>query len=82
MAAGSDEATPVGLGPTRRQGPADDFCRWCGTAAGGCDQTSCRRALDPPRHCPECGRRLRVLVTPAGVRAECRHHGEVTDGRP
>jgi hypothetical protein len=34
-------------------------------------------ALDPPRHCPECGRRLRVLVTPTSWSARCRDHGEV-----
>lgn len=53
----------------------DPFCRWCGTAAGGCDQSSCRRELDPPRSCPTCGRRLRVLVIPTGWDATCRDHG-------
>jgi hypothetical protein len=37
----------------------------------------CRRELDPPRFCPICGRRLRVLVTPVGWRANCRDHGEL-----
>ena len=65
--AGADEA------------PAPDpFCRWCGTPAGGCDQSSCARELDPPRHCPVCGGRLRVVVIPTGFRASCRTHGELT----
>ena len=80
MAHDDGEATPVTRGGTRRPSEPDAFCRWCGTAAGGCDQTSCRRQLDPPRHCPSCGRRLRVLVTPGGVRASCRDHGDVTSG--
>ena len=65
--AGADEA------------PAPDpFCRWCGQPAGGCDQVSCARELDPPRSCPTCGRRLRVVVIPTGFTATCRDHGDLT----
>jgi dethiobiotin synthetase len=32
-------------------------------------------ALDPPRFCARCGRKLRVQVAPTGHRAECRVHG-------
>ncbi|WP_208029653.1 biotin synthase auxiliary protein BsaP [Rhabdothermincola sediminis] len=53
----------------------DPWCRWCGARAGACDQAACRRALDPPRHCPSCGRRLRVVVIPTGFEATCREHG-------
>jgi len=56
---------------------ADAFCRWCGKAAGECDQVACRREFDPPRVCPTCGRRLRVLVIPTGYTATCRDHGPV-----
>lgn len=56
----------------------DPFCRWCGQPAGGCDQVSCARELDPPRSCPTCGRRLRVVVIPTGFTATCRDHGELT----
>jgi len=53
-------------------------CRWCGAAepCGG----GCRRELDPPRFCPECGRRARVLVTPLRVEATCRDHGALSAG--
>jgi hypothetical protein len=59
--------------------PADAYCRWCGKRAGAasCVGNACRRPLDPPRCCPTCGRRLRVLVIPTGVTASCREHGEV-----
>ncbi len=67
---------PVTLRATVRP---DAFCRWCGTPAGGCDQVSCRRELDPPRHCPTCGRGLRVVVIPTGFTARCRDHGIVTE---
>jgi hypothetical protein len=55
------------------------FCRWCGKSAGtpGCEGGACRRPLDPPRCCPTCGRRLRVVVIPTGVTATCRDHGDV-----
>lgn len=45
----------------------------------GCGSTTCpgcQRALDPPRFCPDCGRRLTVAVHPGGYRATCRTHGE------
>lgn len=57
----------------------DAFCRWCGSPEGTCDQVSCRRELDPPRHCPTCGRRLRVVVIPTGYRAACRDHGPLVE---
>lgn len=66
---------PVSLGVTRR--PPDPWCRWCGAPSDGADHTTCRRPLDPPRYCPTCRRRLRVLVTPNGVAASCRDHGPV-----
>jgi hypothetical protein len=34
------------------------------------------RALEPPRFCPRCGRRMRVQVLPAGWRAVCVEHGD------
>lgn len=55
---------------------SDRFCRWCGQEQGECGG-GCRRELDPPRACPRCGRRLRVLVVPTGFEATCRDHGPV-----
>ncbi|HET6793086.1 MAG TPA: hypothetical protein VFH45_01510 [Acidimicrobiales bacterium] len=51
-------------------------CTGCGRPAGEC--AGCARELDPPRFCPDCGRRLRVVVTPGGWRASCRNHGALT----
>jgi hypothetical protein len=36
---------------------------------------ACGRELDPPRFCPQCGRRLTVYVTPGFFTATCRDHG-------
>jgi hypothetical protein len=52
------------------------FCQGCGRASEECDG-SCRRLLDPPRFCEQCGRRLAVQVTPGHVEARCRDHGRV-----
>jgi hypothetical protein len=38
--------------------------------------------LDPPRFCPECGRRLTVAVHPGGYRAICRDHGDMDPSGP
>ncbi|HEX2049899.1 MAG TPA: hypothetical protein VHJ34_04605 [Actinomycetota bacterium] len=52
-------------------------CAGCGRPATECDG-SCRRPLDPPRFCAQCGRKLDVQVTPTGYRARCRRHGDAT----
>jgi hypothetical protein len=56
------------------------FCDQCGEdgAAGdhhGCDQ---RRALEPPRYCVACRRRMVVQVLPLGWSARCVEHGVTT----
>ncbi|MFL6137025.1 MAG: GNAT family N-acetyltransferase [Frankiaceae bacterium] len=58
-------------------------CDRCGgTAASGPDDghEACRaqRALEPPRYCRRCGRRLVVQVTPRGWTARCSQHGITT----
>ena len=59
-------------------------CPHCGqdlavrTEHAGCERAL---ALEPPRFCGECGRRMVVQVTPTGWRARCSRHGEVTGGR-
>ncbi len=50
------------------------FCTGCGRSAAECPG-GCRSELDPPRHCPRCGRRLVVTIVPTGVSARCRDHG-------
>jgi dethiobiotin synthetase len=52
------------------------YCSGCGRLAGDCEG-GCVSDLDPPRYCPRCGRRMAVTVTPTGVAARCRDHGEV-----
>lgn len=37
-----------------------------------------RLQLEPPRYCPECGRRLKVQVSPLAWRATCSRHGTAT----
>ena len=56
------------------------FCDHCGRPAAEGDHTSCgaARALEPPRYCPDCRRRMVVQVTPTGWTARCVEHGERT----
>ncbi|MDQ1698179.1 MAG: hypothetical protein QOG34_42, partial [Frankiaceae bacterium] len=55
------------------------FCARCGESRdrgghGECDQ---RLALEPPRHCAICGRRMVVKVTPLSWTARCSRHGVI-----
>ncbi|WP_458107275.1 biotin synthase auxiliary protein BsaP [Arthrobacter sp. R3-55] len=66
--------------------PAPPYCGHCGgeAVAGsdsptsdahqGCQQ---RLAMEPPRFCPQCRRRMKVQVTPLGWTAECSRHGRL-----
>jgi len=55
------------------------WCDRCGGALEGTPHAACRaaRALEPPRYCGECRRRMKVQVFPSGWRAGCVEHGEV-----
>ena len=53
------------------------FCVGCGRPIADCDG-ACRRPLDPPRFCDECGLKLSVQVTPTGFEATCRRHGQIS----
>lgn len=53
-------------------------CDGCGRPSTAC--AGCRWEYDPPRFCPTCGRRLAVVVSPAGHRARCKVHGQVAAG--
>jgi rRNA maturation protein Nop10 len=65
------------------------FCSWCGGETAPDDPArpadeaheKCRARLarvDPPRYCPECGRRMVVQVDPMGWTARCSRHGETS----
>jgi hypothetical protein len=53
------------------------YCDRCGEPVAGVDHTAClaARALEPPRYCPDCRRRMKVQVVPAGWTATCVQHG-------
>jgi hypothetical protein len=62
------------------------FCDRCGgeltaadrelATADRHDACAAARALEPPRYCPTCRRRLKVQVLPIGWRAVCVEHGQ------
>ncbi|MHB2022417.1 MAG: biotin synthase auxiliary protein BsaP [Mycobacteriales bacterium] len=60
---------------------AGAFCDRCGRAIreGGHERCANARALEPPRFCPVCGRRMKVQVTPLHWTALCVEHG-LTEG--
>ncbi|MBL7500736.1 hypothetical protein I6A84_11395 [Frankia sp. CNm7] len=53
------------------------YCDRCGepAATGTHDGCARARALEPPRYCPACRRRLVVQVVPTGWTAHCAEHG-------
>jgi hypothetical protein len=69
--------------------PAAAYCGHCGAARGGAqmpaspDHRRCREllALEPPRYCAECRRRMKVQVTPLGWTAQCSRHGVLVPDR-
>ncbi|MGI8665107.1 MAG: hypothetical protein ACR2N4_03620 [Jatrophihabitans sp.] len=54
------------------------FCGQCGLPVPG-EHGRCRQRVEwePPRFCPQCGRRMVVQVDPVGWRAMCSRHGEL-----
>jgi hypothetical protein len=56
------------------------YCTGCGQATAECRSGGmCRGRYEPLRYCPDCGRRLRVVIIPTGWTASCRDHGPVVD---
>lgn len=53
------------------------YCGHCGETLGGADHAVCRQrlAMEPPRYCVQCRRRMKVQVTPRGWTAACVEHG-------
>ncbi|MBA9007476.1 MULTISPECIES: biotin synthase auxiliary protein BsaP [Thermomonospora] len=58
----------------------ETYCDRCGkpSADGGHEQCRQARALEPPRYCGRCARRMVVQVTPTGWTARCVEHGILT----
>ncbi|OZV73523.1 hypothetical protein CA850_31055 [Micromonospora echinospora] len=78
MTVGDAVTRTDGTAPT---GPANGgWCDRCGEPAGARVHEPCRaaRALEPPRYCPSCRRRMKVQVLPTGWRATCVEHGALT----
>jgi len=57
------------------------YCDRCGEPASTGDHSACAaaRALEPPRYCGQCRRRMVVQVTPTGWTARCSAHGVLTN---
>ncbi len=57
--------------------PLVPWCGHCGQELTSEGHAACRRAaaLDPPRFCGQCRRRMVVQVTPTGWTAKCVEHG-------
>ncbi|MFC4145240.1 hypothetical protein ACFO0M_03150 [Micromonospora mangrovi] len=55
------------------------WCDRCGAdaAVGGHEACAAARALEPPRFCTHCRRRMKVQVLPVGWSAVCVEHGEL-----
>ncbi|MBO1266693.1 biotin synthase auxiliary protein BsaP [Arthrobacter cavernae] len=48
-----------------------------GTPTSDAHQSCAQRlAMEPPRYCADCRRRMKVQVTPLGWTAECSRHGK------
>ncbi|MEY7971964.1 hypothetical protein AB8O38_08185 [Saccharomonospora xinjiangensis] len=61
------------------------YCVHCGGLLSASDHEVCRTprtALEPPRYCSECARRMVVQVMPSGWTARCSRHGEISSTTP
>lgn len=56
------------------------YCGHCGNPVdeGSHEVCAAKLALEPPRYCPECRRRMVVQVIPGEWSARCVEHGETT----
>ena len=59
--------------------PTVTWCDRCGESATAGPHPGCAtaRALEPPRYCAHCRRRMKVQVLPVGWSAVCVAHGEI-----
>jgi hypothetical protein len=55
------------------------FCGHCGESVDAGEHAVCRQrlAMEPPRYCVQCRRRMKVQVTPRDWTASCVEHGAV-----
>jgi len=60
--------------------PAAAYCGHCGEPLDARDHSVCdvQLAMEPPRFCTFCRRRMRVQVTPRGWVATCVEHGDLS----
>ena len=67
------------VGPVSRTGAVGLWCGQCGEAVAEGVHARCARraALEPPRWCVHCRRRMKVQVTPGAWTATCVQHGTV-----
>jgi len=71
----------MGTSPGTSSGPASgEYCDHCGQPAGTGVHDRCvrLRAMEPPRYCAQCRRRMVVQVIPRGWVARCVEHGETS----
>ncbi|GAB13035.1 hypothetical protein ARGLB_033_00110 [Arthrobacter globiformis NBRC 12137] len=74
---------PTGNAGASASSTSGTFCGHCGGQYDGGDgppsyaHRTCgeRLAMEPPRYCTACRRRMKVQVTPLGWSAECSRHG-------
>ncbi|MBB4685130.1 biotin synthase auxiliary protein BsaP [Amycolatopsis jiangsuensis] len=62
---------------------ASEYCVHCGQPEADAGHEAChtlRTALEPPRFCRSCARRMVVQVTTFGWTARCSRHGETSGG--
>lgn len=61
-------------------GATGPTCGHCGQPAGSAAHERCARmlAMEPPRFCTSCGRRMKVQVHPRGWSADCVEHGTLS----
>lgn len=74
----------MSAGVVNADGATDgEYCVRCGEPRTTGAHSACQDALalEPPRYCAQCRRRMVVQVTPRGYTATCSAHGAVTPTR-
>ena len=68
--------------PAEPSAYAGTFCGRCGEERAHGEHLACDAALalEPPRYCTSCRRRMVVQVVPTGWTAHCVEHGDLNGG--